>query len=69
MGKEAGRRAFNKQAWIQDTKTTNTARFHWDTKSWSTDPMYFVDSGRLLTGAPPLLKTRRQLRQQDARKL
>jgi len=24
-----------KQAWIQDPKTANTARFHWDPKSWS----------------------------------
>jgi len=31
--------------------------------------MYFVDSGRPLTGAPPLLKTRRYLRRDDARKL
>jgi len=30
--------------------------------------MYFVDSGRPLTGAPPLLKTRRHMRR-DARKL
>ncbi len=58
-----------KQGWIQDPNTANTARFHWDPKSWSADPMYFVDSGRPLTGAPPLLKTRRHLRQQDARKL
>ena len=27
-----------KQAWIQDPRTANTARFHWDPKSWSTDP-------------------------------
>ena len=58
-----------KQAWIQDPKTANTARFHWDPKSWSADPMYFVDSGRPLTGLPPLLKTRSYLRREDARKL
>jgi len=58
-----------KQAWIQDPKATNTARFHWDPKSWSADPMYFVDSGRPLTGAPPLLKTRRHMRRDAARKL
>jgi hypothetical protein len=34
-----------KQAWIQDAKTANAARFHWDPKSWYADPMYFVDSG------------------------
>jgi len=28
-----------------------------------------VDSGRPLTGAPPLLKTRRHIRRNDARKL
>jgi hypothetical protein len=39
-----------KQAWIQDPKTASTARFHWDPKSWSQDPWYFVDSGRPLTG-------------------
>jgi len=58
-----------KQAWIQDPQTANTARFHWDPKSWSADPMYFVDSGRPLTGAPPLLKTRSYLRRDDARQL
>ena len=31
--------------------------------------MYFVDSGRPLTGAPPLLKTRSHMRRNDARKL
>jgi len=31
--------------------------------------MYFVDSGRPLTGAPPLLKTRRHMRRDGARKL
>ena len=46
------------QAWIQDPKTANTMRFHLDPKSWSAFPMYFVDSGRPLTGEPPLLKTR-----------
>jgi len=37
----------------QDPRTANTARFHWDPKSWSADPMYFVDSDRPLTGAQP----------------
>jgi len=60
--------AMEKQAWIQDPKTANTAGFHWDPKSWSADPMYFVDSGRPLTGAPPLLKTRRHTRRDAARK-
>jgi len=31
--------------------------------------MYFVDSGRPLTGAPPLLKTCRHMRLDAARKL
>jgi len=31
--------------------------------------MYFVESGRALTGAPPLLKTRRHMRRDAARKL
>ena len=31
--------------------------------------MYFVDSGRPLTGAPPLLKTRSHMRRNDAREL
>ena len=58
-----------KQVWIKDPKTASTARFHWDPKSWSQDPWYFVDSGRPLTGAPPLLKTRRHMRRDAARKL
>ena len=61
--------SLGKRAWIQDPKTANTARFHWDPKSWYFDPMYFVDSGRPLTGAPPLLKTRSHMRRKDARKL
>ena len=61
--------ATERRAWIQDPKTANTARFHWDPKSWSADPKYFVDSGRPPTGAPPLLKTRRHMRRDDARKL
>jgi hypothetical protein len=58
-----------KQVWIQDPKTASTARFHWDPKSWSADPMYFVDSGRPLTGAQPLLKTRLHMKRDAARKL
>ena len=58
-----------RQVWIQDPKTVSAARFHWDPKSWSQDPWYFVDSGRPLTGAPPLLKTRRHMRRAAAWKL
>jgi len=57
------------QAWIQDPQTTDTMRFHLDPKSWSAYPMYFVDSGRPLPGAPPLLKTRSHMRRSDARQL
>ena len=31
--------------------------------------MFFVDSGRPLTGEPPLLKARSHMRRDDARKL
>ena len=58
-----------KQAWIQDPKTANTMRFHFDTKSWSAHPMYFVDSGRPLPRAPPLLKTLSHMRRNEAMKL
>ena len=58
-----------KQAWIQDPTTANTARFHLDPKSWSAYPMYFVDAGRPLPGAPPLLKTRSHLHLKQAREL
>jgi hypothetical protein len=58
-----------KQAWIQDPRTANTARFHLDPKSWYADPMYFVDSGRPLPDAPPLLKTRSHLLLKQAREL
>ena len=57
------------QAWIQDPRTTNTLRFHFDPKSWSAHPMYFVDSGRPLPGAPPLLKTRIHMRPNDPKEL
>ena len=43
-----------KQAWILDPK------------NWYTDPLYFVDSGRTLPGAPPLLKSRSHIRRNDA---
>ena len=46
------------QAWIQGPKTANTMRFHFDPKSWSAHPMYFVDSSRPLPGTP---SARRQL--------
>ncbi|MCT0215825.1 DUF1651 domain-containing protein [Synechococcus sp. CS-1330] len=36
---------------------------------WSAYPMYFVDSGRPLPGAPPLLKTRSHMRRNDAREM
>ena len=61
--------AVNKSAWIQDPAASNAARLHWDPKIWSQDPLYFVDSGWPLAGAPPLLKTRCHMRRNDARKL
>jgi hypothetical protein len=57
------------QAWIQDPMTANTMRIHLDPKSWSAYPMYFVDSGRPLPCAPPLLKTRSDMRRNYAREL
>ena len=59
----------SKQAWIQDPRTANTMRFHFDPKSWSAHQMYFVDLGRPLPGAPPLLKTRSHMRRNEAREL
>lgn len=59
----------SKQAWIQDPKTTNTMRFHFDPNSWSTYPMYSVDTGRPLPGAPPLLTTRSHMRRNQTREL
>jgi hypothetical protein len=58
-----------KQAWIQDPKTASTMRFQFDPKSWSAHPMYFVDLGRPLPGAPPLLKTRSHMHLKQAREL
>ena len=57
------------QAWIQGPKTANTMRFHFDPKSWSAHPMYFVDSSRPLPGTPSLIKTRSHMRRNEARKL
>jgi hypothetical protein len=50
-------------------RTASPALFHWDPKSWSQDPWYFVESGWPLTGAPPLLKTRGYLGIDSARML
>ena len=46
------------EAFIQDPATKQAKRFHRDEKSWSQDPMVFVDTGVPIPGEPPLLKTR-----------
>jgi hypothetical protein len=50
-----------RQGWLQNPRTTETRRFHRDERSWSQDPMVFVDSGRPLPGQPALLQSRRYL--------
>ena len=57
------------QGWIQDPKSKQAKRFHRDEKSWSQDPMVFVDTGVPIPGQPPLLKTRVHLHRDVAVKL
>ncbi|MFZ9148601.1 DUF1651 domain-containing protein [Vulcanococcus sp.] len=54
------------QGWLQEPGSLATKRFHPDEKSWSQDPMVFVDSGRPLSGQPPLLKSRDHLHRDQA---
>ena len=54
------------QGWIQDPKSRQAKRFHRDEKSWSQDPMVFVDTGVPIPGQPPLLKTRVRLHRRAA---
>ena len=55
------------QGWIQDPKTRQTKRFYRDEKSWSQDPMVFVDTGVPIPGQAPLLKTRVRLHKDVAK--
>ena len=55
------------EGWLTDHERYWVARFHRDERSWQRDPRVFVDYGREMpAGEPPLLKSRRHLRQSDA---
>ena len=58
------------EGWLTDRKRYWTYRFHRDHRSWAQDPRVFVDRGREMpNGEPALLKSRRYLRDAEARKL
>ena len=58
------------EAWMTDPLTGWSVRFHKDHRSWSQDPYVFLDTGKAMADAsPPLLKDRRHLRRDDARKV
>ena len=56
--------------WLTDPKGCWLARFHRDPKStWIKDQRVFVDRGRPMPDGPALLKTRREMRYEDAASL
>ena len=56
--------------WLRDGDGYWAARFHRDHSSWVRDRKLFVDFGRPMPGGEPaLLKSRRHLREEDAREL
>ena len=55
------------EGWLLDPTTDCVYRFHRDEKSWVRDQKVFVDQGKQLPDSqPPLLKTRRHLRREEA---
>lgn len=55
---------------MTDPLTGWSVRFHQDHRSWSQDPYVFLDTGKAMADtSPPLLKDRRHLRRDDARKV
>ena len=58
------------ERWLTDARGYWVKRFHRDQKSFVRDIRVFVDDGRCMpNGEPPLLKSRRHLRHEDAQKL
>ena len=58
------------EGWLTDSERYWACRFHRDSRSWAQDPRVFVDQGREMpNGEPALLKSRRYLRDAEARKL
>jgi len=56
-----------REGWLLDCDQHWAYRFHCDEKSWSRDPMVFVDMGRAMPdGSPALLKSRRHLHKDQA---
>ena len=53
--------------WLMNPENRWTYRFQRDEKACAMDPRVFVDMGRAMTdGSPPLLKTRKHLRREQA---
>ena len=53
--------------WLKDPKGCWYARFHRDPKTWTLNAGVVVDNGRPMPGdEPALLKTRRNMRYEDA---
>ena len=56
-----------REGWLIDRDGFWICRFHRDEKSWVRDQKVFVDQGKQLPDSqPPLLKTRRHLRREEA---
>ncbi len=53
--------------WLADPQALWMARFHRDPKSWLREQRIYVDHGRPMPdGQPALLKSRRDMRYEDA---
>jgi hypothetical protein len=52
--------------WLREPNGEWVLRFKYDWDSWDQNPKVFIDKGRLITGAIPLLKSRKRMRRKLA---
>ena len=62
----SAQRSMERNFWLQEPNTQNTKRFHRDEKSWLIHPLVFIDTGRIIDHALPLLQRRDYLPLKDA---
>ena len=57
------------EGWLIDGESTWVWRFHRDDKSWVRDKKVFMDRGRQMPNGIPLLKERRYVRVDEAKRV
>jgi len=57
------------EGWLIDGESTWVWRFHRDDKSWVRDKKVFMDRGRQMPNGIPLLKERRYVREDEAKRV